>query len=72
METVERLTPFVRDRRAAFRQSLDTLRWAKESARREGKELVTKTSLMLGLGEEASEVEETMHGATVPGFSKWR
>ncbi|EDU49880.1 LipA Lipoate synthase [Pyrenophora tritici-repentis] len=47
IETTERLTPFVRDRRAKFRQSLDVLRSAKE----ERPELITKTSMMLGLGE---------------------
>ena len=48
VETVEELTPYVRDRRATFKQSLDVLRVAKER----GKEgLITKTSLMLGLGE---------------------
>lgn len=47
IETVEALTPFVRDRRAKFRQSLDVLRTAKEAQ----PELITKTSIMLGLGE---------------------
>ncbi|KAI8454432.1 lipoyl synthase [Phakopsora pachyrhizi] len=57
LETVERLTPTVRDRRAKFRQSLDTLRWAKESGP-DG--LITKTSLMLGVGEEDHEVMHTL------------
>ena len=30
IETVERLTPRVRDRKASYKQSLNTLRWAKE------------------------------------------
>ncbi|KAF2691486.1 Lipoyl synthase [Lentithecium fluviatile CBS 122367] len=47
IETVEALTPSVRDRRAKFRQSLDVLKMAKETR----PELVTKTSIMLGLGE---------------------
>lgn len=47
IETTEELTPFVRDRRAKFRQSLDVLRTAKEA----NPELITKTSIMLGLGE---------------------
>jgi len=47
METVEELTPMVRDRRATFQQSLSVLRYAKEA--KPG--LITKTSLMLGLGE---------------------
>ncbi|KAJ9618246.1 hypothetical protein H2203_009162 [Taxawa tesnikishii (nom. ined.)] len=52
IETVEELTPFVRDRRAKFRQSLDVLRTAKES--KEG--LITKTSIMLGLGETEEQI----------------
>ncbi|KNZ50095.1 lipoyl synthase [Puccinia sorghi] len=59
METVERLTPSVRDRRAKFRQSLDTLRWAKETG---PAGLITKTSLMLGVGEEDDEVISTLQG----------
>ncbi|KAK5017368.1 hypothetical protein LTR39_001582 [Cryomyces antarcticus] len=45
METTEELTPFVRDRRAKFRQSLRVLEAAK--AAKPG--LITKTSIMLGL-----------------------
>ncbi|GJJ09885.1 hypothetical protein Clacol_004109 [Clathrus columnatus] len=51
IETVERLTPFVRDRRANFRQSLSVLRHAKSEGVK-----ITKTSIMLGLGEEDSEI----------------
>jgi lipoyl synthase len=47
IETVEVLTPQVRDRRATFRQSLAVLRAAKEVQPC----LITKTSIMLGLGE---------------------
>ncbi|KAL6712655.1 hypothetical protein ACN47E_000532 [Coniothyrium glycines] len=54
IETVEALTPFVRDRKAKFRQSLDVLRTAKETR----PEVVTKTSIMLGLGETD---EQVMH-----------
>ena len=56
VETVEALTPMVRDRRAGFRQSLRVLQHAK-SVR---PELVTKTSIMLGLGETEAQVEETL------------
>ncbi|KAI2614963.1 Lipoate synthase [Hypoxylon sp. NC1633] len=52
VETVEALTPYVRDRRATFRQSLRVLEHAKKA--RPG--LITKTSLMLGLGEQEHEV----------------
>lgn len=47
IETVEAFTPFVRDRKAKFRQSLAVLRTAKEAQ----PDLITKTSIMLGLGE---------------------
>jgi len=56
IETVERLTPFVRDRRAKYRQTLAVLARAKAAR----PELVTKTSIMLGLGETDEEVEQTM------------
>ena len=56
IETVERLTPAVRDPRAKYRQTLEVLRKAKEAA----PGLVTKTSIMLGLGETDEEVRTTM------------
>ena len=58
IETVEALTPYVRDRRAKFRQSLQVLEAAKEA--KEG--LITKTSIMLGLGETEAQVEEALKG----------
>lgn len=51
IETVEELTPFVRDRRATFRQSLKVLEHAKKSGVR-----ITKTSIMLGVGETKEQV----------------
>lgn len=56
IETSERLTPQVRDRRATYRQSLRILKAAKEI--RPG--IVTKTSIMLGLGETEEEVLRAM------------
>jgi len=56
VETVERLQKRVRDYRAGYKQSLQVLEHAKAS--KDG--LVTKTSIMLGLGEEASEIRQTM------------
>lgn len=47
VETTEALTPQVRDRRATFQQSLRVLKAAKEA----NPSLITKTSIMLGLGE---------------------
>ncbi|ORZ19429.1 hypothetical protein BCR42DRAFT_370967 [Absidia repens] len=52
IETVEDLTPFVRDRRAGFRQSLKVLSHAKVT----NPELITKSSIMLGCGETDEEV----------------
>ena len=58
VETVEALTPFVRDRRATFRQSLAVLAEVKKI--REA--IVTKTSMMLGLGEKEEEVMDALRG----------
>lgn len=52
LETVERLTPQVRDPRATYAQSLQVL----QQARHSGEELMTKSSLMLGLGETDDEI----------------
>lgn len=60
VETVERCTPFVRDRRAGFQQSLRVLEEAKRAAKAQGKEILTKTSIMLGVGEEEHEVHEAL------------
>ncbi|KAI4279050.1 MAG: hypothetical protein LQ337_000565 [Flavoplaca oasis] len=56
VETVEALTPMVRDRRATFRQSLRVLERAKGA--REG--MITKTSVMLGLGETEEQIWEML------------
>jgi lipoic acid synthetase len=59
IETVEGLTPYVRDRRATFRQSLSVLKHAKDVM---GDKIITKTSMMLGLGEQEQEVMEALKG----------
>jgi lipoyl synthase len=59
LETVRRLQPEVRDKRATFDRSLSILRHAKVS----GKVRYTKTSLMLGLGEMVEEIEDAMDAA---------
>jgi len=56
IETVERLTPFVRDPRAKYRQTLAVLSHVKQFK----PSMVTKTSIMLGLGETDEEVRQTM------------
>lgn len=55
IETTKRLTPTVRDRRATYAQSLEVLRMAKEL-----RDVVTKTSIMVGLGETKEEVVQAM------------
>ena len=57
IETVARLTPRVRDRRATYRTSLQVLR----NFKRCRTNLLSKSSLMLGLGETRREVEQTLH-----------
>jgi len=63
VETVERLQKRVRDPRANYEQSLAVLRHAKAS--KEG--LVTKTSIMLGLGEEDEEIKQCMRACKEAG-----
>jgi lipoic acid synthetase len=57
VETVERLSPRVRDARAAYKQSLDLLRRAKQIA---SYPVFTKSAIMLGLGETYDEVVQTL------------
>lgn len=57
VETVRRLTHPVRDPRASYEQTLTVL----EHAKRHRPDVVTKTSLMLGLGETDDEIEQTMN-----------
>ena len=56
IETVKRLTHPVRDPKASYEQTLSVLKYAKESR----PNVITKTSLMLGLGETQEEVLQTM------------
>jgi lipoic acid synthetase len=56
IETVRRLTHPVRDPRAGYEQTLAVLKYAKLQNPR----VLTKTSLMLGLGESDAEIKETL------------
>ncbi len=56
VETVERLTYDVRDNRAGYWQTIKLLQFAKQYK----PEIITKTSLMLGLGEAEEEINQTM------------
>ena len=60
LETVRRLTPRVRDPRAGYDQSLKVLAFAKDYVRERGLDVLTKSSLMLGLGETEDEIREAM------------
>ncbi len=52
VETVRRLTPIVRDPRASYEQSLNVLKYAKN--------VIKKSSILLGFGETWDEIIETM------------
>lgn len=63
IETVERLQGAVRDRRAGYAQSIRVL----ERSREIRPSVVTKTSIMLGVGESPHEVRQTMRDALNAG-----
>jgi len=63
IETVRRLTPVVRDGKAGYQQTLDVL--ARMKAEFPG--VVTKSSIMVGLGEGEDEVVETMRDLRAHG-----
>lgn len=56
IETVARLTPYIRDRRCGYKKSLGVLKTIKEIDGR----IYTKSGLMVGLGEETDEIIETL------------
>lgn len=62
VETVERLTHPVRDNRAGYWQTLEVLAYAKSLGAQ-----VTKTSLMVGLGEQVEEVKQTLRDIRAQG-----
>lgn len=57
VETVESLTPGLRDRRASYRQSLAVLAYLRAGAN--GRKRKVKSGLMLGLGETRREIAQT-------------
>ena len=63
IETVRRLTHPVRDPRASYRQTLSVLEHAKNFR----PQVLTKTSLMLGLGERDHEIIQAMHDIRAAG-----
>lgn len=58
VEVVERLTPLLRHGRFDYRRSLDVLRRAHDFGR--GRAVITKSSILLGLGESRDEVTRAM------------
>jgi len=65
IETVRRLTPKVRDPRATYDQSLNVLKYIKDK----DKTIITKSSIMVGLGETDNEVIETMKNLRKSGVN---
>ena len=63
IETVRRLTHPVRDPRAGYERTLEVLRHAK----RHRPQVLTKSSLMLGLGETDGEIESTLRDLRAAG-----
>ena len=56
VETVKRLTPFIRDRRCGYEKSLEVLKKIKSLSR----DINTKSGFMVGLGEEEKEIRQTL------------
>ena len=56
VETVKRLSPYIRDRRCGYEKSLDVLERCKEL----DKNILTKSGFMVGLGEENEDIAETL------------
>jgi len=69
LETVRRLTPRVRDPRAGYDQSLAVLDYAGRYVRENGLRVLTKSSLMVGLGETDEEIALAMDDLRAAGVS---
>ena len=63
METVERLNPIIRDRRANYSQSLKVLQASKQLDRR----IYTKSAMMLGVGETEEEIIKSLQDLRANG-----
>lgn len=57
IETVERLTPLIRDKRCDYWKSIETLRIIKKSSRN----MLTKSSLLVGFGETETEILKSLN-----------
>jgi len=60
IETVQRLSPIIRDRRAEYSKSLSVLAKFRRFANAKNKKIITKSGLMVGLGEKEDEVREAL------------
>jgi len=65
IETVERLSPEIRDRRASYKQSLGVLKKINEIS---GARVITKSGLMVGFGESEDEVEKALEDLSDAGI----
>lgn len=63
VETVERLTEYIRDRRCDYEKSLEVLRLIKKL----DNSIYTKSGLMVGLGEEKQEIIQTLKDLNAVG-----
>lgn len=69
VETVARLQDTVRDPRAGYEQSLKVLRLYREFAEKAGRRILTKSSIMLGVGETDDEIRQCMRDLLDEGVS---
>jgi len=70
IEVVRRLQRVIRDVRCSYERSLDVLKRARasaEAAGQAGRPMLTKSSIMVGIGEEDGEVLETMRDLRAAG-----
>jgi lipoic acid synthetase len=69
IEVVRRITPSVRDRRASYENSLAVLAEAREFAASFNRKVLTKSSIMVGVGETDDEVAESLADLAAVGVS---
>lgn len=70
LETVRRLTPQVRDRRASYDVSLSVLRHIAEWGAERGEPYLAKSAIMVGLGETREEVMQTLDDLAEAGVRR--
>lgn len=70
LETVSKLTPAVRDRRASYQTSLDILRHIAAFGRERGEPAWAKSGMMVGLGESRDDVLGTLDDLAAAGVRR--